>query len=107
MHAEPGRAWTIRTLSESVSASRSTVSERFTRVVGLSPIRYLAAWRIELAAQRLSETQDSIATIATDAGYESEAAFNRAFKRHVGDPPAHWRRRHSTAVQPASAPMQA
>jgi AraC-like DNA-binding protein len=92
MHAEPGRDWTIETLSESVNASRSVLSERFKRLVGLPPIRYLAAWRIELAAQRLSETRDSIAEISADAGYDSEAAFNRAFKRQVGDPPANWRR---------------
>ena len=81
-----------------VSASRSVVSARFTSRVGLSPSRYLNAWRMELAAQRLSETQDSIAEIAAGAGYELEAAFNRAFKRHAGDPPGNWRRQRRATV---------
>ena len=75
-----------------------TLSERFTNLVGLSPTRYLSAWRMELAAQRLSGTEDSIAEIAAGAGYESEAAFNRAFKRHAGDPPGNWRRQRRAAV---------
>ena len=98
IHAEPSRHWTLDMLSEAVSASRSMLSERFTGLVGISPIRYLNAWRMELAAQRLSETQDSIAEIAAGAGYESEAAFNRAFKRHAGDPPGNWRRQRRAAV---------
>ena len=98
IHAEPGRHWTLELLSEAVGASRSMLSERFTSLVGLSPIRYLSAWRMELAAQRLSETQDTIAQIAADVGYESEAAFNRAFKRHAGDPPGNWRRQHHGAL---------
>ncbi len=98
IHTEPGRHWTLDMLSEAIGASRSTLSERFTNLVGMSPTRYLSAWRMELAAQRLSETEDSIAEIAAGAGYESEAAFNRAFKRHVGDPPGNWRRQHRAAV---------
>ena len=99
IHDEPGRHWTIEMLSEKVGASRSMLSERFTSLVGLSPIRYLSAWRMELAAQRLSETQDAIAEVAVAAGYESEAAFNRAFKRHTGDPPGNWRRQHGTTTR--------
>ncbi len=98
IHAEPSRHWTLEMLGEAVGASRSMLSERFTSLVGLSPIRYLSAWRMELAAQRLSETQDPIAEIAAAVGYESEAAFNRAFKRHVGDPPGSWRRQRHAAV---------
>ena len=98
IHAEPSRHWTLKMLSEAVGASRSVLSERFTSLVGLSPIRYLSAWRMELAAQRLSEPQDPIAEIATAIGYKSEAAFNRAFKRHAGDPPGNWRRQRAAAV---------
>ena len=98
IHAETSRHWTLDTLSEAVGASRSMLSERFRSRVGLSPIRYLSAWRMELAAQRLSETEDAIAEIAAGVGYESEAAFNRAFKRHAGDPPGTWRRQRHAAL---------
>ncbi|MEZ4503751.1 MAG: AraC family transcriptional regulator [Dehalococcoidia bacterium] len=99
LHAEPERPWTLEALSHEVGASRSTLSERFTETVGLSPIRYLTEWRMELAAQRLEQTRDSVAEVATAVGYDSEAAFSRAFKRHTGEPPAAWRRRqHATAA---------
>lgn len=102
-HIEPERPWTLDGLAHEVGASRSMLSERFTEAVGLSPIRYLTSWRMELAAQRLEETSDPITEIAAATGYDSEAAFNRAFKRHTGEPPAAWRRRQQTsaALQPA------
>ncbi len=93
LHAEPERPWTLESLARACNVSRSTLSQRFSERVGISPMRYLTEWRMELAAQRLEETNDSIAEIAVLAGYESEAAFNRAFKRHTGEPPAAWRRR--------------
>ena len=72
--------------------SRSALAERFTQLVGEAPMRYLANWRITLAKQLLREGTASIQEIATRVGYESEAAFNRAFKRATGSPPATWRR---------------
>jgi AraC-like DNA-binding protein len=72
--------------------SRSAFAERFTALIGEPPMRYLARWRMQLAAQRLRETPDPIARVAADVGYESEAAFHRAFKRELGLPPATWRK---------------
>lgn len=99
LHAHPERAWTLETIAREVGTSRSVLAERFAAAVGLSPIRYLSAWRMELAAKRLEETSDSIPEVAAAIGYDSEAAFNRAFKRHTGEPPAAWRRRHHAAVR--------
>ena len=93
LHDEPERAWTLESLARACNASRSTLAQRFTERVGISPMRYLTEWRMELAAQRLEETSQSIGEIALISGYESEAAFNGAFKRHTGEPPAAWRRR--------------
>jgi AraC-like DNA-binding protein len=94
IHREPARDWSLQELATSVGASRSALAERFTEVVGISPMRYLASWRMELAGQRMLGTPEAIGEIAVAVGYESEAAFNRAFKRHAGEPPAAWRRRH-------------
>ena len=68
----------------------------FTRLIGEPPMRYLARWRIQLAAHQLRNTDTPLARIAAQVGYESEAAFNRAFKRHFGVPPAAWRKKAST-----------
>lgn len=92
IHASPGQRWSVEDLASEVGVSRTVLADRFTATVGQSPIRYLTAWRLELAGQRLLETQDSIAEVALAVGYESEAAFNRAFKRFTGQPPAAWRR---------------
>jgi AraC-like DNA-binding protein len=75
-----------------VALSRSALSARFSQFVGEPPIQYLARWRLALAAQALRVGHDAIARIAERSGYESEAAFNRAFKREFGVPPAAWRR---------------
>lgn len=92
-HARPEYPWTLGHLARELGASRSVIADRFHAAVGLSPIRYLAAWRMELAVQRLEETNDSVTEIAVSLGYESDASFNRAFRRHTGEPPAAWRRR--------------
>lgn len=96
-HSQPGHPWTLEALAREVGASRSALTDRFTATIGVSPIRYLTAWRIELAAQRLEDSHDTIGEIAADLGYDSEASFNRAFKRQTGEPPASWRRRHVAA----------
>ena len=92
LHAEPAEAWTVEALARQVGASRSALATRFRETVGSTIIRYLTDWRMELAAASMLETNHSIAQIAADVGYESEASFNRAFRRHVGQPPASWRR---------------
>lgn len=75
------------------SAPRSVVAERFARFLGEPPLRYLARWRLQLAARLLQTTHKPVLQLASDVGYESEAAFNRAFKREFGLPPAQYRRR--------------
>ena len=72
--------------------SRSAFAERFTSVIGTPPMSYLATWRMQVAAQRLRECRRSVAQVAAEVGYESEAAFSRAFQREMGVSPARWRR---------------
>ena len=92
LHGQIARRWTTTDLARETAMSRSAFAERFTRVVGEPPMRYLARQRFEQAKARLSESAEPIARIAHDAGYESEVAFNRAFRREYGIPPATWRR---------------
>jgi AraC-like DNA-binding protein len=96
MHGEPARAWTVEDLARAAGVSRSGLSDRFTELIGESPMRYLSAWRMHLARQLLSEGRMNVGEVAARIGYESEYAFNRAFKRHVGQPPATWRKKSST-----------
>jgi AraC-like DNA-binding protein len=92
LHDRPVDAWTLDRLARDVGISRSTLADRFTRFVGQPPMRYLAQWRMQLAARLLSEGTSKVSTVALDVGYESEAAFSRAFKKLVGMAPAAWRR---------------
>jgi AraC-like DNA-binding protein len=92
LHAEPGKAWSVDELAREVALSRSALAERFTALVGESPMQYLTRWRLALAAQALRADGEAITRIAERSGYESEAAFTRAFKREFGLPPAAWRR---------------
>lgn len=93
MHGAPAKPWTIEALAKEAGVSRSVLAERFTELVGLPPMHYLANWRMQIAAGLLSGGTTNIATIAAETGYGSEAAFSRAFKKMVGLPPAAWRRR--------------
>ena len=92
LHANPAKAWSAEALAVEVGMSRSGFAERFTTLVGQPPMQYLAFWRMQLAGQRLRESRDTIAQVGFSVGYESEAAFSRAFKREFGDSPAAWRR---------------
>jgi AraC-like DNA-binding protein len=92
LHSRMSQRWTAEDLARQVGLSRSALAERFTRIMGEPPIRYLARQRLQAAAQRLQGSNDSVARIAFKVGYESEAAFNRAFKREFGVPPATWRK---------------
>ncbi|MGR2738112.1 AraC family transcriptional regulator [Billgrantia sp. Q4P2] len=92
VHDRPSRHWTTEALAREVGLSRSAFAERFTELVGVPPMRYLAGLRMELAARRLRESRDPIALIAEEVGYESEVSFTKAFKRTFGTPPATWRR---------------
>jgi len=91
IHRNAAQRWTVFDLAREAGASRSVLSERFTHLIGQPPIEYLANWRMQLAAERLRNTADSLAAIAANVGYESEAAFNRAFKRIAGMSPGRWR----------------
>jgi AraC-like DNA-binding protein len=101
MHERPSAPWTIDDLSSQVGLSRSALHERFVSLIGLPPMQYLANWRMQLASRLLLEGRSTVATVAVDVGYDSEAAFARAFKRLVGMPPAAWRRSHEPAAERA------
>jgi AraC-like DNA-binding protein len=92
LHARPERPWTVEDLAHEVGVSRSALAQRFTDLTGEAPMRYLAGWRIQLAKHLILHAALPIAEVADRVGYESEAAFNRAFKRHVGVPPVTWRK---------------
>jgi AraC-like DNA-binding protein len=92
LHREPSRRWTIDMLARDAGASRTTIAERFTHYLGEPPMTYLARWRLQLGARLLATTQQSVLEIAGRVGYESEASFNRAFRRQYGLPPGRYRR---------------
>jgi AraC-like DNA-binding protein len=91
LHGEPGRAWTVEELAQEAATSRSVLAKRFVDLVGETPMQYLAGWRMQLARRLLRESTLSLAEIAVRVGYDSEAAFSRAFRRLVDMPPAAWR----------------
>jgi AraC-like DNA-binding protein len=92
IHGRPAHGWTLEDLAREVGLSRTTFADRFASFVGIPPMQYLARWRMQLAARRLETPGVSIAEVAAEIGYESEAAFNRAFKKLIGIPPGAWRR---------------
>jgi AraC-like DNA-binding protein len=101
LHREPARDWMLDQLAREAGLSRSALAERFTRFVGQPPIQYLTNWRMQLAAADLRRGADSLAQIAERVGYESEAAFSRAFKKTVGLSPGRWRKAAGPADRPA------
>jgi AraC-like DNA-binding protein len=100
VHAEPARRWTVDDLAREAGSSRPVMAERFNAVMGQAPIEYVTGWRMQLAADRLRQTNDSLSAIAADIGYESEAAFNRAFKRVTGTTPGRWREAAAASPSP-------
>ena len=93
LHAAPVRAWTLADLAHEVGASRSVLAERFTALIGQPPMQYLTRWRMQLAAARLATPGATVGAVACDVGYESEAAFCRAFRKVTGTTPVAWRDR--------------
>jgi AraC-like DNA-binding protein len=91
MHSNPAAPWTIASLARETSLSRATLTRRFTSLVGEPPLSYLTRWRMDVAAQRLRETNDAVSAIARRVGYTSEFAFSRAFTRLRGDAPRRYR----------------
>lgn len=98
LHQDPCRRWTMDELAHAVASSRSALAERFRAIIGEPPMHYLTRLRMQLASRRLDESRHSIARVADEVGYDSSAAFQRAFKRCFGVPPAAWRRHGSTST---------
>lgn len=91
IHAAPAQAWTVEGMASEAGLSRAAFSRRFTDRVGEPPLGYLTAWRMTLAGRHLRQTKQSITRVAEEVGYQSDAAFSRAFKRHHGISPAFFR----------------
>ena len=91
IHARPSFNWTIEGLARQCGTSRTVMAERFVQFVGVPPMHYLAKWRMQIASEMLSRHHSNMATIAAEIGYESEAAFSRAFKKMMGVAPSAWR----------------
>ena len=101
IHAQPSYPWSLEELARQASSSRTTVAKRFTELVGQPPMQYLAQWRMQVAANLLDQSGAKIAAIGTDVGYDSEAAFSRAFKKAAGMAPGAWRERKAQASRAA------
>jgi AraC-like DNA-binding protein len=97
LHDQPSLPWTLERLAKDLAVSRSALAERFSDVVGQPPMRYLAHWRMQLASRLLADGTAKVSAVALNVGYQSEAAFSRAFKEIVGVSPAMWRKRSSGA----------
>ena len=93
MHGWPAQNWTIEELATQIGLSRSLLAERFTNLVGIPPMQYLTKWRMQIASDLLTSGSATVAIVAAEIGYASEAAFSRAFKKMVGVSPSAWRRR--------------
>lgn len=106
LHKEPSRAWTVDELGRHVGISRTRLAERFRHLLGLSPMAYLTDWRMKIGAEALERTDDSVAQIGLAAGYNSEAAFNRAFKRAYGVPPAQFRQQQKRTDARGKSPRR-
>lgn len=98
LHEDFARRWTVEDLAASVGLSRVVLARRFTQSVGMPPLSYLAAWRMKVAARCLANRDDGLAQIAIAVGYESDAAFSRAFKREFGVSPDEFRRLERTVI---------
>lgn len=107
LHRSVRHPWTIAELAREVGLSRSALVERFTRYLSEPPMAYLTRWRLQLAARALASTPRGVAEIASNVGYESVAAFNRAFKREFESPPARYRRDHRAAGNQCAGPLDA
>jgi AraC-like DNA-binding protein len=106
IHSRPAHPWTLADLAKESGVSRSVLAERFRRFLEQPPMAYLTQWRLQIAARTLASSSRSVADIAAEVGYESEPAFNRAFKRAFGLPPARFRVQARTHAGPPAAPTR-
>jgi AraC-like DNA-binding protein len=97
LHGRPGHPWTLAEMAREAASSRSSVAKRFALLVGQPPMQYLTQWRMQVAANRLAQSGAKVATIGAEVGYDSEAAFSRAFKKATGLAPGAWRETRRTA----------
>jgi AraC-like DNA-binding protein len=104
-HSRPSHPWTMAELATEIGASRSVLIQRFAQFLGQPPLAYLTHWRLQTAAKMLQTTQKTIIQVALDVGYESEAGFNRAFRREFGLPPAQYRHKLTRRGAPARFPL--
>jgi AraC-like DNA-binding protein len=100
LHEQPARAWTLASLARDVGLSRSVLADRFTHLVGHPPIQYLTHWRMQVAARLLAESSTKVSAVSREVGYDSEAAFSRAFKKLAGVAPGAWRSRPADSGSP-------
>ena len=98
LHARPAHPWTLAELARESASSRSRLAQRFTEMVGLPPMQYLTRWRMQVAANLLAQGGAKVAGVASEAGYDSEAAFSRAFKKATGMAPGAWREARRAAI---------
>jgi transcriptional regulator GlxA family with amidase domain len=91
LHGRPAESWTVVSLAKEIGVSRSVLADRFTKLVGQPPMQYLTGWRMQAAAHLLSGGTAKVSEVASEVGYDSEAAFSRAFKKATGAAPAAWR----------------
>jgi AraC-like DNA-binding protein len=92
LHRESAHPWTLTELAKTIGVSRTVLAERFRHYIGQPPMGYLTRWRLQLAARLLRTDSSSVGEVAVKVGYDSQAAFNRAFKRQFGVPPARYRK---------------
>jgi AraC-like DNA-binding protein len=96
IHAQPGHPWTLAELASAAASSRTSLTRRFTELIGQPPMQYLGQWRMQVAANLLAQGSGKVAAVGAEVGYDSEAAFSRAFKKATGQSPGAWRlSRHS------------
>lgn len=99
VHASPAANWTLQSLAERAALSKTALVEAFRRALGMTPMQYVVSWRMHKARALLAQSGRSVQQIALDVGYESESAFNRAFKGHFGAPPGRFRRSLGSASE--------